>query len=307
MINASQPAIPRRARTAARATGRLPAELSTTIRRRLRGRREEGQVDARRDEREGAGEALVRPGERLLARREQRVDPRQQAVALVAARRVPEPLRVDERRRRGRLRLEQRDVREPRHGRVEAVDDVEVPATERRRDVRADTDRDPHRRTRRDRHRARDGDDAVELAALEGATARDQIGRPRGRREHDHAVPASAERLRDAGHVLVRVVRHGPRVRGHEADAERHGRRIVGRAVRSPRGRGHDHRPRERALQDRRAGHDRRRGGRAVRDPGGEGDRALPLWALADEAVLRRLAPSGRVRGRGARGRPAPG
>ena len=78
-----------------------------------------------------------------------------------------------------------------RHGRVEAVDDVEVAASERRRDVRADADRDPDRRARRDRHRARDGDDAVELAALERAAAREQIGRPRRRREHDDAVPAA--------------------------------------------------------------------------------------------------------------------
>ena len=36
-------------------------------------------------------------------------------------------------------------------------------------------------------------------------------------------VTACAKRVRESRHVLVRVVRHRPRVRGHEADAKRHG------------------------------------------------------------------------------------
>ena len=169
-------------------------------------------------------------------------------------------------------------------------------------------DRDAdRRRAARPAPRARRRTTPSSSPRLEGAATREEVGRARRRREHDDAVPSLAERVRDAGDVLVRVVRDRPGVRGHEADAERHGSRIVGRALLSPRGRGHDHRPRERALQDRRAGHDRRRGGRRVRDPGGKGDRALPLRALGHEAVLRRVAPAGRVRRRGARGRPRRG
>ena len=61
MINASQPAIPRRARTAARATGRLPAELSTTISLRFA-------VGAKRVRSTPAGTREKAPGKRSCAR-----------------------------------------------------------------------------------------------------------------------------------------------------------------------------------------------------------------------------------------------
>ena len=84
------------------------------------------------------------------------------------------------------------------------------------------------RRARRNGHGRREGDDAVELAALERAAAREEVGRARRRRQHDDGVTARAQCVGDAGDVLVHVVRLRPRVRGHEADAERHGASIVG-------------------------------------------------------------------------------
>ena len=96
---------------------------------------------------------------------------------MVPSRREAEPLGVDERRGGRRLGLEQRDVRQPGHPRVEPVDDVEVTPAECGGHVGTDADRDPHRGAGRDRYRARQGDDVLERALLERATPRDEVGR----------------------------------------------------------------------------------------------------------------------------------
>ena len=138
----------------------------------------------------------------------------------------PSRSRVDEGRRRRRPRLEQRGVGEPGKRRVEAVHDVEVAAAERGRDVRADADGEPDRGARGDRDGARDRDDPLELARLERAAPGEEVGRAGRRREHHDDMPTRAQRVRDPGDVLVRVVWHRPRMGRHEADAKRHGPRL---------------------------------------------------------------------------------
>ncbi len=64
------------------------------------------------------------------------------------------------------------------------------------------------------------------------------------------------------------------------------------------RGRGHDQGESERAVQGGGAGTRDRLRGQRVRDSAGPGDRAVPVRALADEAVLRQVASPCRVRRR---------
>ncbi len=187
---------------------------------------EEIEVDPRRDDRERPGKSLRRTCGDLVGGRKQRVDPCEEPVAVVAPRREAEPLRVDERRSRRRLGLEERDVREPRHRRVEAVHHVEVAAPESGRDVRAHPDGDPDRGARRDGHGSRQGDDVLQPALLQRAPTRDEVGRSRRRSQDHDVVTPPAESRGDARDVFVRVVRHRPRMRGHQADPERHGFRL---------------------------------------------------------------------------------
>ena len=187
---------------------------------------EEVEVDACGNCRELAGESLLGSHRRLFARGEQRVDPGQKPVALVAPRRVAEALGIDERRDRRRLGLEEGDVGEAGDSGVEAVHHVEVAAAERSRDVGADPDGDPDCRAGRDGHRAGECDDAVETTFLQCPPTCEQLLRPQRRGEDDDVVSSVAERVGQPVDVLVRVVRHGPRVRGHEADAKRHGPRL---------------------------------------------------------------------------------
>ena len=182
-------------------------------------------VEPRRDDGERPGEAL--PGGAgcdAVVRRDQAVDPREQTVPLRLAGREAETLGVDERRRRRRLGLEQRHVGQPRNAGVEAVDDVEVTGAERRRDARPHAHGDRRRRsavrrgpcaTARRRRRA-----SPDCSARRPAR---RVRRPSGRREDDDRVAASSERLRDARDMLVRRVRHRPRMGRHEAEVERHG------------------------------------------------------------------------------------
>ena len=83
-----------------------------------------------------------------------------------ASRREAEPLRIDEGRQGGGLRLEQRDVGETGNARVEAVHDVEAAVSERGRDARPHPDGDPDRRPRRDRNCPGHGDDVIQHAGL---------------------------------------------------------------------------------------------------------------------------------------------
>ena len=191
-----------------------------------RGGREPLEVDPGRDDGVRAGEPRGSAVGDVLAGRHEPVDPREQTVALVLAGREAEPLRVDEGGDGRRPGLEEGHVGQPRHGRVEPVDDVEVPVPQRGRDVRADAHGDPDGGARRDGNGTRDCDDSFQLAGLEGATAREEFGRAgRGSEHHDGMAPP-AQCVRDAGDVLVRVVRHRPRVRRHQADPKQHGPRL---------------------------------------------------------------------------------
>ena len=225
---------PRRARSTARTTGRLPAELSITIACCLRVGREDGRgrrPAGRSRSRRGSARAPREP--RPRRRREERVDPREQAVALVAPWRVAEPLGVDERRRGRRLGLEQCDVREARDGPGRSRG--------RRRSAPRRSAVATFARTPTGIPTAGRGETGTARASAttpsssprcSARAAREQIGRAQRRREHDDAVPACAERVRDARPRARSCRAARPRVRGHEADAERHGRRIVGGSAR---------------------------------------------------------------------------
>ena len=145
---------------------------------------------------------------------------REQLLALRARRRVAEPVGRAERRDGERVGLAQREVGERGQARLEAVDDVERPAGERERQVRADADRDAHLRAARDRDGRPDGDHvARRRVPVDDAPAGEQVGGARRGREHGHRVPERAQSGRDPGDVLVHVVRLRPRERRHEADA----------------------------------------------------------------------------------------
>ena len=90
------------------------------------GRPEELGVDALLDDPVLAGEALRGRVGGLRRGRDERVDAREQPLALRLARRVAEALRREEARHRERARVPQGDVREARQPRLEAVDDVEL-------------------------------------------------------------------------------------------------------------------------------------------------------------------------------------
>jgi hypothetical protein len=105
---------------------------------------EQRRVDALRDDPVVAGEARLRRGRHLLRRREQRVDPAEQLLALRAARRIREPLGGEERRHGQALGLAQRKVREARQSRLETVDDVEATGAQRAREVRSHAQRHAH-------------------------------------------------------------------------------------------------------------------------------------------------------------------
>ena len=128
--------------------GSPPADVSIDDEVRLVGRgREPLEIDAGRDDRVRAGKPRRGALGDVVARCKQRVDPGQQAIALVPPWWEAKALRVDEGRRSGGAGLEQRNVRQPRERGVEPVDDVEVAAPQRRRDVRANADGQPDRRS----------------------------------------------------------------------------------------------------------------------------------------------------------------
>ena len=147
-------------------------------------------------------------------------------LALRRARRVAEPLgREEARDGRARARLAQREVREARQPRLEAVDDVEVARGRAR--ARGSPARRPARRSGCGARSGTAGPTAISRrvgAVAQRAPAGGEVGRAVRRREHRHRVPALAQRRGDAGDVLVDVVRLRPRERRHEADAESHGR-----------------------------------------------------------------------------------
>jgi hypothetical protein len=107
----------------------------------------------------------------VLARRDQRVEPSEQPVALRPSRRIGEPLRRKEGRDRQSRRVAQREVREGRQARLEPVDDVEAPELEREREVRTGTDRDADPAAPRDRDGGAQRDDLRVEAVEQRASA----------------------------------------------------------------------------------------------------------------------------------------
>ena len=183
-------------------------------------------VDADRHDAVVAFEPLGGGGHGLHGAREERVHPDPQTVATRPPSRVPEALGREERRRRQRMRRGEREIREARGGRLDAVYDVEVAPPQRKLEVRPDADRHPEVRPARDRDRRPDRDHLAVDAALEGAPAVEQIPGARGRRQHGDLVPEPAKRLRRPVHVHVHLVWLRPRERRDEADAEAHVARV---------------------------------------------------------------------------------
>ena len=127
-----------------------PLEHDTLL---LPGGREQVRVDPLRDELVSAGEARRGGVGDLRSRGEERIDAGEEPLALGASRRIGETLRREERRRRERARVAEREVRQTRQRRLEAVHDVEAPARKRKREARANADRHSHPAPPRDRHR----------------------------------------------------------------------------------------------------------------------------------------------------------
>ena len=157
----------------------------------------------------------------LLARRHERVEAPEQSVALRATRRVRESLGREEGRNRQRLRVAEREIRQRRQPRLEAVHDVEVTERKREREVRPHTHGDPDAAAARDRYRRPERDDlgveAVEQCAPPGC----QLLRPIGRGEDRDRVPEAAQLPGDSLHVFVHVVRLRPGKRRNQAEPHR--------------------------------------------------------------------------------------
>ena len=77
---------------------------------------------------------------------------------------------------------------------------------------------------------------SASLASRERATAREQVAAARRRREHGHLVAEVAKSARDAGDVVVDVVRLRPGERRDQADPHRSRIGVAGTALASPAG-----------------------------------------------------------------------
>ena len=146
-----------------------------------------------------------------FVRREQRVDPREQALPLRAGGRVAEPVRREERRRGQRGGVAQRQIRQARQSRLETVHHVEAAPRKGEREARADADRHAHAAPTGDPHRRADCDQlrVVEVSE-QGASPGCQIaGAVRGGQDRDR-MTASTQLTREPVHVLVHVVRLRP-------------------------------------------------------------------------------------------------
>jgi hypothetical protein len=106
------------------------------------------------------------------------------------------------------------------------VDDVEVAAGERQRQVGADADRKTDPAPARDRHGRPDRDHIAPRAVLQRAPPGEQVCRPvRGRNDAD-LVAAVSKRAGRAGDVFVHVMRLRPGEGRDEADPETHEARV---------------------------------------------------------------------------------
>ena len=124
-----------------------------------------------------------------LSRRDERVEPGQQAVALRTAGRIAQALGREERRDGERLRVAEREIRERGQAGLESVDDVEAAKRQRKRKVRPRADRHADSAPARDRHRGPHHDDLGLESVEEGAPSRREIARPVRGGQNRHRVP----------------------------------------------------------------------------------------------------------------------
>lgn len=183
-------------------------------------RDEQPGVDPLGDELVAAREARRGSSGDLGCRREERVDAGEQPLALRLARRIGEPLRREERRRRECTGVAEREVRQARQARLEAVHDVEAAAREREREAGANADGNAHPAPPRDRHGRAERHEVPERVAISKqrpASFAEIAGAVR-RREDGHVVAALPQLPRQRCDVLVDVVRLRPGERRHESD-----------------------------------------------------------------------------------------
>ena len=204
-----------------RAITRSFGRSSTTIVFVLAAGREERRVDAGREQPVVAGEALLGRLARRLGERDQRVEAREQLLALRAGRRVAEPVRRRERRDAQRVAVAEREVGERRQAGLEAVHDVEPPCCSAS-DRFACTPTGTPICERREIGTA--GPTAITSALSPRCSARRPASRSAARVDgamHRHFVAEPPQFDRDAADVLVHVVRLRPRERRHQADPHR--------------------------------------------------------------------------------------
>ena len=188
----------------------------------LRLRGEERGVDARRDEVVVAGEPLLGCLADVGGERDQRVEPRQQLLALRPRRRIAEAVRRGEGRDGERVGVAQREVGERRQPRLEPVHEVVGALCERLPQVGLHADRYAELRAARDRDCRADGEHVGPLAPQQGPAAGEQVGGTGRRRHHRDLVPALPQGDRHTADVIVHVVRLRPCERRHQADPHRH-------------------------------------------------------------------------------------
>jgi hypothetical protein len=172
------------------------------------------------------GDHLVlarKPHGRRLGRRlagcDERVETREQAVALGTARRIREPFGREECRDRQRGRVAEGEIGQRRQPRLEPVDDVEAAQLERQREVGARPDGHADPAPAGDRHGRAERDDLRVDAVEQCAAPRGELLCPVRRSEDRDRVPEPPQLLGDAGHVLVDVMRLRPRERRHQAES----------------------------------------------------------------------------------------
>ena len=187
---------------------------------------EELRVHSFRDDPVLAREALGRGMGSFRRRGDERVDPPEQLLALRLRGRVPEPFGREEAGDAQSPRVPEREVREARQPRLEAVDDVELSSGERRGQVRADADREADPAPPRDRDGRAERDQRRRDAVTQRAPAGGEVCRViRGREDADR-VAALPECVCDAGDVFVHVVWLRPREGRHQADSQGHDHRV---------------------------------------------------------------------------------
>ena len=205
-----------------------------------RGSAEELEVDADGQDPVVAGEARGRRLRHCGTRRREGVHAPEQLLPLLPPGWVSEALRRVEG-RHGELprRVAEREVGEAREARLVRVDDVEAVARERELEARPHPQGDAEPAAARDGNGRPHRDDVLEREALadellQRPAACGEGGRPPRRGEDDDLVPATAQRLGRARHVVVDRVRLRPRERGDHADAEAHANDSTG-GLRPPR------------------------------------------------------------------------